>query len=162
MKALILTATALCALAAYMVAEKPEGHSATESEASGPMSDDAPSSGQGVVPVRNNRVLVRVGSNTLWMLIDSGCNGFSITQALGDRLIKHHEATEIAGAPSELAGGHMVYSRHILIRRIVIGGRTVKNVEADLGASEDLPLLGTGVLGRFESFTVTHNALVLK
>ena len=98
-------------------------------------------------------VNVTTGSTTTSMFVDSGCATTSITAALADKLIANGEA---GSAEFINADGHTSTARQITIHRLVLGGRMLTEVTANVGGG--VQLLGIGVLRRFGRFTIDLNA----
>ena len=101
-------------------------------------------------------VNVTTGSTTTSMFVDSGCATMSITTALADKLIANGEAVEAGSAEFTMADGRKSTAREITIHRLVLGGRMLTEVRADVGGG--VQLLGIGVLRRFGRFTIDLNA----
>jgi hypothetical protein len=107
---------------------------------------------------------VTLGTTYVTMQIDTGCSTMLLQKSVADGLIARGEATEAGTGRSVLADGSEHITRYIVINSINIGGKTLSNVQAGVGADDKAsPLLGIGTLNRFGRFTIdtTGHQLVL-
>ena len=96
---------------------------------------------------------------------DTGCSSLTINKTLFEELVrkgmvKWSDLSDLAEA--ELANGEMHDVRYFTIKRLQIGDYTMRNVRASLGVNDRAdadPLLGQGVLNRFNAYLVQDGKL---
>lgn len=96
---------------------------------------------------------------------DTGCSSLTINKVLFEELVrkgmvKWSDLSDIGEA--ELANGEMHDVRYFTIKRLQIGDYTMRNVRASLGVYDRAdadPLLGQGVLNRFNAYLIQDGKL---
>lgn len=96
---------------------------------------------------------------------DTGCSSLTINKVLFEELVrkgmvKWSDLSDIGEA--ELANGEMHDVRYFTIKRLQIGDYTMRNVRASLGVHDRAdadPLLGQGVLNRFNAYLIQDGKL---
>ena len=102
------------------------------------------------VVVDHGRVLapLSVGSNSIYAMIDTGCNYMTVTESVAKELLANHEAAETEGGDAILSDGSSKHERRIIIRTVTIGGHAIHDVVAGVNPDGAIMLLGYPVLNR--------------
>ena len=102
---------------------------------------------------------VMLGSTTsVIMAIDTGCSYLSVSDAVADQLLANGEATDNGVGKSVWADNKEHDERRIIIKSVMIGGKTITNVPASVGGAM---LFGVGALRMLGKFSVGDGELVL-
>jgi hypothetical protein len=107
---------------------------------------------------RSQAVNVTVGSTTVSMTIDSGCDTMALSPAFAEQLIAQGEASMIGTVNLSLAAGQQQVGRRLIVHRVQIGDRVLTDVLANDGGADDSMLLGQSVLGHFGRFSIDRAA----
>ena len=107
---------------------------------------------------RSQAVNVTVGSTTVSMTIDGGCDTMALSPAFAEQLIAQGEASLIGTVNLSLAAGQQQVGRRLIVHRVQIGDRVLTDVLANDGGADDSMLLGQSVLGHFGRFSIDRAA----
>jgi gag-polyprotein putative aspartyl protease len=105
---------------------------------------------------------VDVSGYPIIAMVDTGCSWpMSIPKVLADTLVSKGKAIRTSPAKSTLADGSVQDTNVVVINRITVDGRVLKDVVAAVGESNWSPiLLGLGALNRLGQYSIADGKLV--